>query len=49
MKSHPKATELSIEEHISETLKHAPNKPGGSRYRVNSVLLCMEFVVYWSF
>ncbi|CAB4013322.1 Hypothetical predicted protein [Paramuricea clavata] len=33
MKSHPKATELSIEEHISETLKHAPNKPGGSRYR----------------
>ncbi|CAB4020504.1 Hypothetical predicted protein, partial [Paramuricea clavata] len=34
MRSHQKATELSVEEHISETLKHAPNKPGGSRYRV---------------
>lgn len=34
MKIHTKASELVVEESIAETLKHAPNKPGGTRYKV---------------
>ncbi|CAB3976771.1 transposase domain-containing [Paramuricea clavata] len=37
VKCHEKATEPNIEEQISETLKHAPNKPGGSRYQTIKV------------
>jgi hypothetical protein len=41
MRCHRKATELNIEESIAECLKHAPNKPGGSRYRVSLKALTM--------
>ena len=31
---HPKAAEADIETQMREFLKHAPNKPGGSRCKV---------------
>ena len=31
---HSKVSEPEIEEQIQEILKHAPNKPGGSRFKV---------------
>jgi hypothetical protein len=30
-----KVTESEIEEALSETLKHAPHRPGGSKYKVS--------------
>jgi hypothetical protein len=41
MKIHSKASEADIEEQLKECLKHAPNKPGGSRFEVclNSLLI----------
>jgi hypothetical protein len=35
LKTH-KSTEIEIENHIGEYLKHAPHKPGGSKYKVIS-------------
>ncbi|CAG2247070.1 unnamed protein product [Mytilus edulis] len=36
MKNYPSARTADIEELIGETLKHAPTKPGGTRYKANS-------------
>ena len=35
MKVHAKASEADVEEQIRAILKHAPNKPGGSRFKVS--------------
>jgi len=34
MKNYPSARAADVEELIGETLKHAPAKPGGTRYKV---------------
>lgn len=34
MKKYPSARAADVEELIGETLKHAPAKPGGTRYKV---------------
>ena len=35
LRVHKKASKTEVEEQIAETLKHAPNKPGGSRHKVS--------------
>lgn len=34
LRVHKSVTEIDVEEQIAEYLKHAPGKPGGSRYKV---------------
>jgi hypothetical protein len=44
MKVHAKTSEADMEEQLRECLKHASNKPGGSRFKVCSVLLLILFM-----
>ena len=34
LRVHKSVTEIDVKEQIAEYLKHAPGKPGGSRYKV---------------
>jgi hypothetical protein len=44
MKVNAKASEADVEEQLRECLKHAPNKPGGSRFKVCLNLLFISFI-----
>lgn len=35
MENHAKLHTSDVEELLTETLKHAPHKPGGAKYKVN--------------
>ena len=41
LRVHKKVSEVEVEEHIAEYLKHAPNKPGGIRHKVNKPI-CIQ-------